>query len=156
MHKVTIPLLRHSPFAKIPTSGSVHSAGTDLYACLQTEENQFQSHPQQLVIAARGRAIVPTAISIAIPEGYYGRIAPRSSLAAKHGLDVGAGVIDSDYRGLVGVVIFNHSDHDYTVSHGDRIAQLIITPYKSPEFVQLYHELEETTRGNGGFGSTGV
>jgi dUTP pyrophosphatase len=147
--KVGIPLLRTNPNGTIPTLGSNHSAGSDLYACINEEE-------KNCVIPARGRKIVPTGISMVIPNGYYGRIAPRSSLAAKHGLDVGAGVIDSDYRGTIGVVLFNHSDQDYIVKNGDRIAQLIITPFRTPEFIELFQSLENTSRGNGGFGSTGI
>jgi len=150
--KVAVPLNRLSPNAKIPTSGSVHSAGSDLYACIEDKEKRETT---KFIIPARGRAIIPTQLAIAIPEGHYGRIAPRSSLAAKYGLDIGAGVVDSDYRGPVGVVVFNHSDIDYVVSHGDRIAQIIITPYKMPEFVEIFTSLEETKRGTGGFGSTG-
>ncbi|KAL8501232.1 hypothetical protein ACS0TY_020692 [Phlomoides rotata] len=78
-------------------------------------------------VPARGKALVPTDVSIAVPEGTYARIAPRSGLALKHSIDVGAGVVvDADYRGPVGVILFNHSDVDFEVKHGDRIAQLII------------------------------
>lgn len=148
---VAVPVLRHDQHAKIPTMGSKHAAGSDLYACLMQNGDVGN-----LVIPAKGRAVVPTAVSMAIPAGCYGRIAPRSSLAAKHGIDIGAGVIDSDYRGLIGVILFNHGNHDYTVSHGDRIAQIIITPYVDPEFVEVYQALEKSERDQGGFGSTGV
>lgn len=92
---------------------------------------------------------------MAIPEGNYGRIAPRSGLAAKNMIDVGAGVIDSDYRGEVKVLLFNLSDVDFEVSKNDRIAQLIIEKYTPTQLVEV-EELDSTVRGVGGFGSTGV
>lgn len=109
---------------------------------------------QAAVIPAHGKAIVPTDISIAIPYGMYGRVAPRSGLAVKHFLDVGAGVIDCDYRGPVGVVMFNFSDKDFQVSQGDRIAQLIIEKIAMLDVLQV-EDLDNTDRGDGGFGSTG-
>ncbi|KAD5507839.1 hypothetical protein E3N88_15542 [Mikania micrantha] len=106
-------------------------------------------------VPARGKALVPTDLSIAVPEGTYARIAPRSGLAWKHSIDVGAGVIDADYRGPVGVILFNHSDVDFEVKAGDRIAQLIIEKIITPEVVEV-DDLDSTVRGAGGFGSTGV
>lgn len=96
-----------------------------------------------------------TDIALAIPDGCYGRIAPRSGLAWKHHLDVGAGVIDKDYRGSVGVVMFNFSKTDYQVHQGDRIAQLILERIAVPPVVEV-NELDNTTRGTGGYGSTGA
>merc|ERR1711924_4487 len=107
------------------------AAGYDLHASKAT------------TIPARGKCIVPTDIAMAIPEGYYGRVAPRSGLAAKHHIDVGAGVIDCDYRGAVGVVLFNHSDKDYE-----------ITKIDTPPVGEV-DDLDDTVRGEGGFGSTG-
>ena len=92
---------------------------------------------------------------MAIPLGNYGRIAPRSGLAAKHMIDVGAGVIDADYRGEVKVLLFNLSDTDFQVNAEDRIAQIIIEKYTPTQIVEV-EELSETNRGEGGFGSTGV
>lgn len=109
---------------------------------------------KEMIIPAQGKAIVPTDISIAVPEGTYGRVAPRSGLAVKHFLDVGAGVIDEDYRGPVGVVLFNFSQTDYKVQKGDRIAQLVLEKIMTPE-VQEVEDLDATDRGAGGFGSTG-
>lgn len=92
---------------------------------------------------------------MAIPVGNYGRIAPRSGLACKHMIDVGAGVIDSDYRGEVRILLFNFSEKDFEVQKGDRIAQLIIEKY-SITTIREVTELGNTERGEGGFGSTGV
>lgn len=95
-----------------------------------------------------------TDISIAVPAGTYGRIAPRSGLASKHFIDTGAGVIDADYRGPVKVLLFNHNEADFAVAEGDRVAQLIVERIYTPEVVEV-QELEESVRGAGGFGSTG-
>lgn len=103
----------------------------------------------------RGKALCKTDIAIAIPEFTYARVAPRSGLAWKNSIDVGAGVIDYDYRGNVGVILFNHSDIDFEVKRGDRIAQLILERISMAD-VQEVEELNETVRGTGGFGSTGV
>lgn len=103
-----------SPTAKVPTRGSAFSAGYDLYAS------------KEAVIPARGKALVDTDISIALPVNTYGRVAPRSGLAAKHSIDTGAGVIDADYRGQVKVLLFNFSDVDFKVDVGERVAQLIV------------------------------
>lgn len=97
-----------------------------------------------------------TDLQVMIPEGCYGRIAPRSGLAVKNFIDVGAGVVDSDYRGNVGVILFNFSDVDFQVKRGDRVAQLICEKIEFPELVEEKENLSETARGNGGFGSTGV
>lgn len=107
-----------------------------------------------VVLPAQGKALVPTDISIAVPEGTYGRVAPRSGLAVKHHLDVGAGVVDADYRGPLGVVMFNLGKEDYQVRQGDRIAQLIIERIMMLDVVGV-ESLDETVRGEGGFGSTG-
>jgi dUTP pyrophosphatase len=90
-----------------------------------------------------------------IPHGHYGRVAPRSGLAWKKSIDVGAGVIDEDYRGNVGVILFNFGDEDFVIKQGDRVAQLILEKISTPE-VEEVDELPETSRGDGGFGSTGI
>ncbi|XP_072991917.1 deoxyuridine 5'-triphosphate nucleotidohydrolase [Typha latifolia] len=141
-----LPLLRVKKLsmnAILPSRGSLLSAGYDLSSAVDTK------------VPARGKALVPTDISIAIPEGTYARIAPRSGLAWKHSIDVGAGVIDADYRGPVGVILFNFSDADFEVKRGDRIAQMIIERIMTPEVVEV-EDLDSTVRGDGGFGSTGV
>ncbi|KAL7438815.1 hypothetical protein ACHAXH_005146, partial [Discostella pseudostelligera] len=132
-----------SASATLPTRGSPQSAGFDLASAEQT------------VVPSGGRAVVKTDISIACPEGTYARIAPRSGLAVKHMIDCGAGVVDADYRGNVGVVLFNFGPHDFEINVGDRIAQLILEQISMAPAVQV-EELTETSRGEGGFGSTGV
>ena len=129
--------------AMLPKRGSEYAAGYDLYSAVDT------------IIAKKSKGLVSTGISIAIPEGNYGRVAPRSGLASKNFIDVGAGVVDVDYRGEVFVLLFNFSDDDFTVKQGDRIAQLIIEKITITE-VEEVEELKSTSRGEGGFGSTGV
>ena len=110
-----------------------------------------------MTVPARGKAVVRTGLSIAIPENTYARIAPRSGLAVKNFLDTGAGVVDYDYRGEVGVVLFNHSEVDYEVKVGDRVAQLILERISMADIEEVTDgELFATERGAGGFGSTGV
>ena len=132
-----------NPKAFVPTKGSEQAAGYDLYSIEET------------VVPRGGKALVSTGISMAIPIGNYGRVAPRSGLACKNFIDVGAGVIDSDYRGEVKVLLFNFSDLEFKVSPGDRIAQLIIEKYTRTDIEEV-EDLDATVRGEGGFGSTGV
>jgi len=134
---------RLSASAKLPARGSGDAAGFDLAAA---EPN---------TVPAGGKAVVKTGLSIAVPEGTYARIAPRSGLAVKHMLNTGAGVVDFDYRGEVGVVLFNHGTQDFQVATGDRVAQLILESV-SMAGCQEVESLDETQRGSGGFGSTGV
>ena len=144
MDKINIKILREG--AKLPTYGSVEAAGADLYACLDAP-----------VIVEPGKtAFVPTGFAMEVPKGCAGLIYARSGLACKRGLAPAnkVGVIDSDYRGEVIVAIHNHSDIAQTVESGERIAQLVITPVFTPGFCQV-DELDDTTRGAGGFGSTG-
>eukprot|EP01080_Neovahlkampfia_damariscottae_P000897 gene897-9808_t len=132
-----------SKFATIPTRGSEGAAGYDL------------SSAEDTVVPKRGKALVKTDLAMIIPHGHYGRVAPRSGLAYKKSIDVGAGVIDEDYRGNVGVILFNFGDEDFKISIGDRIAQLVLEQISTPQ-VEEVDELPETTRGEGGFGSTGI
>jgi dUTP pyrophosphatase len=113
---------------------------------------------EEVTVPARGKAVIPTGLAMAIPIGNYGRIAPRSGLAAKNFIDVGAGVIDADYRGEVKVLLFNFSEVDFKVNPGDRVAQLIIEKYTRTEIEEVTdgEDLNSTERGEGGFGSTGV
>ncbi|CAJ1930089.1 unnamed protein product [Cylindrotheca closterium] len=132
--------------AILPTRGSEWSAGLDLYAA------------EPKTIPPQGRAVVRTDLCIACPKGTYGRIAPRSGLTVKHGIDVGAGVVDADYRGPVGVVLFNLGDKDFQIKEGDRIAQLVLEQIVMAPIVEVGQdeEMDVTERGAGGFGSTGV
>lgn len=130
--------------ATLPTRGSVLSAGWDLYS---SEEGLIPGH---------GQGMIATDVSVIVPEGTYGRVAPRSGLAAKHGISTGAGVIDADYRGEVKVILFNHSDKDFKIEKGDRIAQLVLEKIVNAEIREISEEeLTATERGDGGFGSTG-
>ena len=129
--------------AALPKRSTDGAAGYDLCAS------------QDCTIPAGGKGLVKTGLSISFPTGLYARIAPRSGLALKKFIDVGAGVVDSDYRGEVGVVLFNHGDQDFEVKMGDRIAQLILEKIDTPP-VEEVQGLDDTVRGSGGFGSTGV
>lgn len=138
--KVELKLL--SEAAKTPTKGTDQAAGYDLYAAQNAEIDPLK------------RALIKTNISIAIPKGYYGRIAPRSGLAYKNGIDVMAGVIDSDYRGDVGVILYNTGVDVFNIKQGDRIAQLIIEKCHVADW-DLVEDLSDTDRGEGGYGHTG-
>ncbi|XP_031668755.1 deoxyuridine 5'-triphosphate nucleotidohydrolase-like isoform X2 [Salvelinus namaycush] len=131
-----------SEHATAPTRGSAKAAGYDLFSAYDYS------------IGPMDKAIVKTDIQIAVPSGCYGRVAPRSGLAAKHFIDVGAGVVDEDYRGNVGVVLFNFSKETFEVKKGDRVAQLVCERICYPDLQEL-KTLDETERGAGGFGSTG-
>ena len=131
--------------ARVPTRGSALCAGFDLYCDADFE------------IAPGDRHLVSTGIALEIPgDCSYGRIAPRSGLAVKHGIQVGAGVVDADYRGEVKVLLFNHGSDTFSATAGDRIAQLIIERCKMPDVtVVTDRALSATERGTSGFGSTG-
>ena len=129
--------------AKLPTRGSAQAAGLDIYAVERV-----------LLAPGGGRAAVRTGLSVGIPPGFYGRIAPRSGLAVRYGLDTLSGVVDSDYRGEILCVLINHGDEPFEIETGARIAQLIIESIALPEPTWA-DELDETERGAGGFGSTG-
>lgn len=131
-----------SSSAQAPQKASALAAGYDIFAS------------EKCVVLAHDRKLVKTDIAVAIPEGYYGRLAPRSGLALKKGIDVFAGVIDADYRGSVGVILYNSAYTDFNVQAGDRIAQLIIETCHDLE-VRVVEDLASTQRGAGGFGSTG-
>ena len=135
-------VVRTAPEAKLPYRGSADAAGYDLSAAVAT------------TVPAHGKALVKTRLKMALPRGTYGRIAPRSGLAWKKHIDVGAGVIDRDYRGEVGVILVNLSAEEQAIESGDRVAQLLFAPVTQGELVEVA-VLEETARGGGGFGSTG-
>lgn len=139
----TLKFTRLSEHASPPVKGSDKAAGFDLKSAYD------------YTVPARGKELVKTDLQVELPSGCYGRVAPRSGLAVKNFIDVGAGVIDEDYRGNIGVVLFNHSDQDFNVKKGDRIAQLICEKIFYPELVEV-SALSDTKRADGGFGSTGT
>lgn len=141
-----ISVKRLKPTAKLPTYGSLEAAGADLYACLE----------EDVTIASGQTVMIPTGLAMEIPRQCAGLIYARSGLACKQGLAPAnkVGVVDSDYRGEFMVALHNHGDKPQTVSHGDRIAQLVITPVLTPGFTEV-EELTDTARAGGGFGSTG-
>ena len=132
--------------ARIPTYGSEFAAGADLYACLDAD----------VTIAPAETLLIHTGLAMQIPEGLVGLIYARSGLASKKGLAPAnkVGVIDSDYRGEIMVALHNHGTIPQTISNGERIAQIVFAPYYAAEF-SVVDELDDTTRGSGGFGSTG-
>ena len=131
-----------SEHAVVPARYSSGAAGVDL------------SSAYEYTIPAQGKALIKTDLAVAVPEGTYGRVAPRSSLAMKH-VDVGAGVVDADYRGNVGVVLFNHGPDPLQIARGDRIAQLILERIVVAPVTEV-QDLDATERGEGGFGSTNI
>ena len=144
MEAIRVKVLRNG--AKLPTYGSQEAAGADLYACLEAD----------IVVAPGESVFVPTGLAMEIPKGCAGLIYARSGLACKRGLAPAnkVGVIDSDYRGEFMVVLHNHSSSEQTISNGERIAQLVITPILTPAYTQV-QMLSDTERAEGGFGSTG-
>lgn len=131
------------PDAKIPVAGTDDSAGYDLHSV------------ESLTLWPGKRKTISTGLRLTCPAGTYLRVAPRSGIAHKDGIDVLAGVIDRDYLGILGVILLNTGDEPFTINVGDRIAQGIFERYEKPGFMQV-ESLEATGRGEGGFGSTGV
>jgi len=131
--------------AILPTYGSPYAAGADLYAC-----------GESVTVEAGKTVLIHTGLAMELPCGYVGLIYARSGLASKKGLAPAnkVGVIDCDYRGEIMVALHNHSSEDYTVSAGERVAQLVITSYFTADFIET-DTLSDSVRGEGGFGSTG-
>jgi len=142
MTELTIPFIKLSDKAQIPSQATPSDAGYDLFAT------------ESYVLKPGERKLFKTNISTAIPHGYYGRIAPRSGLAYKHGIDSLAGVIDSGYRGDIWVILINFGTEDFAVNEGDKIAQFIIERCHYVERKEV-ETLDETIRSEWGFGSTG-
>ena len=142
---VEIPVL-FSGKGELPHYATALSAGMDLRAYIEGP----------ITLKTLERKIIPTGLSIALPEGYEAQIRPRSGLAAKHGISVlnAPGTIDAVYRGDIGVILVNLSQEDFTIAPQDRIAQLVIAPYIKVEW-QIVETLPDSERGSGGFGSTG-
>jgi dUTP pyrophosphatase len=145
--KIQVKRLPHGADLPLPKYMSEHAAGMDLYAAV-TEELHIKSGDWKLV---------PTGLQIALPPGYEAQVRPRSGLALKQGVSVlnTPGTVDADYRGEVGVILMNHSKTDLVIKRGDRIAQMIINKIEQIVFEEV-ENLEETARGAGGFGHTGV
>lgn len=147
---MTGPVLRVKKLredAVLPRFATRAAAGMDLSACLD----------EPLIVAPGAIRSVPTGLAIALPRGHEGQVRPRSGLAAKHGVTVlnAPGTIDADYRGEVKVLLINHGTSPFTLEPGMRIAQLVVAPCTAPSIVEA-DELDDTARGSGGFGSTGV
>ena len=143
----TIAVKKLDERAVLPTYGSAYAAGADLYAVLDSD----------IVIQPNETKLIKTGLAMEIPEGYAGLIYARSGLASKRGLAPAnkVGVVDADYRGEVMVALHNHSGVAQTVSHGERIAQLVVAPFLRAEYTEA-DALSDTVRGVGGFGSTGT
>ncbi len=136
----------------LPSYETAGAAGADLRANLAPADRA-----QGITLAPGARALVPTGLRLAIPDGFEVQIRPRSGLALKHGLTLPntPGTIDSDYRGPLGVILLNAGSASFTVGHGDRIAQMVVAPVIRAGFA-MDESLDETARGSGGFGSTGL
>lgn len=145
--RVAVSRLPHGADLPLPGYATEHSAGMDLYAALAGD----------LTLAPMERALVPTGLAIALPDGFEAQVRPRSGLAAKNGVTVlnSPGTVDADYRGEVKVILVNLSQEPFTVSRGMRIAQMIVAPVTRVAWDEM-DTLEETSRGTGGFGSTGT
>ena len=142
--KIEVVNRGHQP---LPTYATEQSAGMDLRANLS----------EPVVLHPMERRLIPTGLHIALPEGYEAQVRPRSGLALKRGITVlnAPGTIDADYRGEVGVVLINLGQEDFTVNDGERIAQMVISSYEKADFIEV-SSLDETERGAGGYGHTGV
>ena len=148
--KPIINIKKLNEHAVLPTYGSEYAAGADLYAIVHNDTNMIEILPSET-------AFIGTGLSMEIPEGYVGLIYARSGMACKRGLAPAnkVGVIDSDYRGEIMVALYNHSGEAVTVSKGERIAQLVLAPFITADFTEA-DSLEDSVRGEGGFGSTGT
>lgn len=139
--------LPHASDLPLPAYETSSSAGMDLRAALS----------EPVVLKPGERNLIPTGLQMALPHGYEAQVRPRSGLAIKHGITMlnSPGTIDADYRGEVKLIAINHGTEAFTISHGDRIAQLVIAPVVQAVVMEV-EDLEETQRGSGGFGSTGI
>ena len=144
MNPIHVKILRSG--AKLPTYGTAGAAGADLYACIDAP----------MTVRPGETVFIPTGIALEVPQGCAGLVYARSGLACKRGLAPAnkVGVVDSDYRGEIMVALHNHAGTPQRIENGERIAQMVITPVLTPEY-QIVPELSDTSRGTGGFGSTG-
>lgn len=140
---IKVKIAKTSNDAILPKYATSQDAGCDLYGI------------EDVVLKPGERISIKTGIKIEIPIGYYGRVAPRSGLAFKNGIDTLAGVIDAGYRGEIGVILINHGKEDFKIEKGNRIAQMIFEKIDQAEFEEV-EELSTTDRGDGGFGSSGI
>jgi dUTP pyrophosphatase len=145
--EVAIQQLPHAAGLALPSYATAGAAGMDLLAAVTAE----------MILAPGARALVPTGLAIALPQGYEAQVRPRSGLALKHGITVlnAPGTIDADYRGEVGVILLNTGDQPFTIQRGERIAQMVIAAVATAAWKPV-SELPSTQRGAGGFGSTGT
>ena len=145
---IDVRILPHGEGLPLPAYQTAHAAGLDLLAAVPDDA--------PLVLAPGRHAMVPTGLSIALPEGYEAQVRPRSGLAARHGVTVlnSPGTIDADYRGEICVLLINHGSEPFTVRRGERIAQMVIAPVVRAD-LNIATSLAATERGSGGFGSTG-
>ena len=141
-----IPIVKLKEGAVLPEYQTVHSAAVDLAACMD----------EPVTLESLERAVIPTGLAMALPEGFEAQIRPRSGLAAKHGIALanGVGTIDADYRGEIGVIVINLSKETFVIEPGMRIAQMIVARYAKAEW-HVVETLDETERGSEGYGSTG-
>ena len=141
-----IPIVKLKEGAVLPEYQTAQSAAVDLAACMD----------EPVTLESLERAVIPTGLAMALPEGFEAQIRPRSGLAAKHGIALanGVGTIDADYRGEIGVIVINLSKETFVIEPGMRIAQMIIARYETAEW-DVVEALDETERGSGGYGSTG-
>ncbi len=147
MENIEVKITRCRAGARLPRYMTAAAAGMDLYVKLDND----------VTLAPGERVLVPTGIAIALPEGYEAQVRPRSGLAIKHGVTLlnTPGTIDADYRGEISVILINHGAEDFIIKDGERVAQMIIAPVSRCQ-LQLADNLDETERGSGGFGHTGV
>ncbi|MGJ5065578.1 dUTP diphosphatase [Bradyrhizobium oligotrophicum] len=145
---IDVQILPHGQGLPLPAYQTAHAAGLDLLAAVPADA--------PLVLASGGHAMVPTGLSIALPDGYEAQVRPRSGLAARHGVTVlnAPGTVDADYRGEICVLLINHGKEPFTIRRGERIAQMVIAAVVRAE-LSLATSLTTTARGSGGFGSTG-
>ncbi|RNC79716.1 MAG: dUTP diphosphatase [Balneola sp.] len=147
MSQIKFKKLPHAEDLSLPSYESTSAAGMDIRAALS----------EPITLKPGERTLIPTGLQMALPKGYEAQVRPRSGLAIRNGITMlnSPGTIDADYRGEVKVIAINHGQEDFTVNHGDRIAQMVITPVVQLQ-VEEVDSLDETERGSGGFGSTGV
>lgn len=147
MSTILFKQLPHAKDLPLPSYESSSAAGMDIRAALE----------KPVVLKSGDRILIPTGLQMALPDGYEAQIRPRSGLAIKNGITMlnSPGTIDADYRGEVKVIAINHGNEDFSINHGDRIAQMVIAPVTQFP-IQQVDDLDSTERGEGGFGSTGV